>query len=334
MIRDIYLGMLVLLVAAGSVLHRTMPRSIEVADSTSATVESGESPSELTPPDAKPAEKSSALTTIFPDGYEASKGKSSKPKEPEKPIELPKPVQKKAAKEDEKIDAGPVLLVEEDGPSLPVMPMISGEEVAEKKEKPEAKQPEDDEEIVTEFVPFQEELPAPSSMKSDTKDTALETQEEPKSPKKDDLVSDLTPPNLFPPPGKPDSTPSSLEPPVLALPSDEGSDGTGSVQKTSPAPKSKDLPPAVFSFDRRVASSDSLEKDKSQAAPVGGNPVHPFFARYLERKTYYVREGDTLDSIAVKLYQDRTVADRLFEINQHQLKRSEQLRPGMLLRLP
>lgn len=72
------------------------------------------------------------------------------------------------------------------------------------------------------------------------------------------------------------------------------------------------------------------------SAPAAGKsiPAHPYFKRYLDQKAYFVRAGDSLDSIAERLYQDKSMAQSLLDRNRSQLRRAEDLQPGMTLRLP
>lgn len=70
----------------------------------------------------------------------------------------------------------------------------------------------------------------------------------------------------------------------------------------------------------------------SEVKPTG--PAHPYFQRYLDEGAYFVREGETLEEIAHNLYQDARKASAIVESNPELLKSSEDLRPGMRLKLP
>jgi nucleoid-associated protein YgaU len=74
------------------------------------------------------------------------------------------------------------------------------------------------------------------------------------------------------------------------------------------------------------------ERETAPSPPKG--PIHPFFQRYLDRGEYFVRDGDTLRDIALRLYQDESMVPELLRINRSLLATADDLRPGMMLRLP
>lgn len=84
--------------------------------------------------------------------------------------------------------------------------------------------------------------------------------------------------------------------------------------------------PVVQSYDRRI--------DSPAAPPRGKGPIHPFYQRYLDEKTYFVRPGDSLENIAARLYQDDSMANEILKANRDQLPVGAPLRPGMTLILP
>lgn len=51
-------------------------------------------------------------------------------------------------------------------------------------------------------------------------------------------------------------------------------------------------------------------------------------------KTYTIKEGDTLESIAVRIYGKRSAAFKIYQKNRNQLKSANYIRPGMKLELP
>lgn len=114
-------------------------------------------------------------------------------------------------------------------------------------------------------------------------------------------------------------------------------DGKKSSASSPSVSRSEEAPavPVVKSFDIPVTKADpQSDRAAKSSLPPGKGPIHPYFLRYLESKEYYVRPGDSLDNIAERLYQDRTMVDLLLESNRDQLTGPSDLRPGMTLRLP
>jgi nucleoid-associated protein YgaU len=81
------------------------------------------------------------------------------------------------------------------------------------------------------------------------------------------------------------------------------------------------------------AKSKAKEAANGERKPDAG-PLHPYFQRYLDRKEYYVRSGDTLPLIARRLYRDESKVADLLAANKHLVQKADDVRPGMLLRLP
>lgn len=92
----------------------------------------------------------------------------------------------------------------------------------------------------------------------------------------------------------------------------------------------------------KTSSNASLESsDKPKPLPedkpkslTKKPPLHPYFQRYLDEGSYFVRDGDTLDDIANSLYQDQAMAADILKANRSLLKSADDLRPGMRLQLP
>ncbi|MGL5096796.1 MAG: LysM peptidoglycan-binding domain-containing protein, partial [Planctomycetia bacterium] len=98
----------------------------------------------------------------------------------------------------------------------------------------------------------------------------------------------------------------------------------------APHPLDLDEKPAA----ERVESDGRTLIPRAVAPAPPGKPVHPFFQRYLERREYFVRPGDTLENIAHRLYQDPSMAEVLWKLNAESLPAPEDLQPGQILRLP
>jgi nucleoid-associated protein YgaU len=75
-------------------------------------------------------------------------------------------------------------------------------------------------------------------------------------------------------------------------------------------------------------------KEPLTKAPERKGPIHPYFQRYLDQKEYYVRPGDTLASIAHRLYQDEAKAIDLLAANKDALPTADALKAGMTIKLP
>ena len=106
-----------------------------------------------------------------------------------------------------------------------------------------------------------------------------------------------------------------LEPPPLALPSAGATGATGEV--VAPGPTPPPAPPAP------------------PAAPEPPPPAtRPAVAEAPATLTYRVKSGDTLVSIARKVYGTSKGWERIFEANKGLLKSPTRVRPGMELKVP
>jgi nucleoid-associated protein YgaU len=78
-----------------------------------------------------------------------------------------------------------------------------------------------------------------------------------------------------------------------------------------------------------VADNDT---SKSVIIPVvfGSTLVNP----YEGFNQYVVKSGDTLGSIALQSYGNRSLSSRIFEANRNQLTNPDQISPGQVLRIP
>ena len=111
----------------------------------------------------------------------------------------------------------------------------------------------------------------------------------------------------------------------LTLPGDDFLKNSGSEEPTAPKKKS--------------SSSDGdfpkpLPEASNASVGSGKGPAHPYFLRFVKEGSYFVRDGDTLRSIAYNLYQDESKAGEILELNRAELKSPSDLRAGMRIRLP
>lgn len=81
-------------------------------------------------------------------------------------------------------------------------------------------------------------------------------------------------------------------------------------------------------------AKDDSKKDATTKPAEKKGPIHPYFQRYLDQKEYYVRPGDTLESIAHRLYQDEAKSADLLAANKDSLASADALKPGMTIKLP
>ncbi len=65
----------------------------------------------------------------------------------------------------------------------------------------------------------------------------------------------------------------------------------------------------------RVGDGKSIQSLAEQATAQAGKPIHPFFQRYLDDNAYFVRPGDTFESIAHSIFGDRSKAADLRRLN-------------------
>lgn len=124
----------------------------------------------------------------------------------------------------------------------------------------------------------------------------------------------------------------------------EGTRGTNSIPKNYrkfiPVPRSP-LTPQTGSQTRTTGSGKSL----SQVQPENVDQiVEELFDKLadspdqlngsVKTKTYTIQEGDTLESIAVRIYGKRSAAFKIYQKNRDVLKSANYIRPGMKLELP
>ena len=100
----------------------------------------------------------------------------------------------------------------------------------------------------------------------------------------------------------------------------------------SPKDDPKKSPPIVFA-DALIFFADAKATESKKPSNRAG-PVHPYFQRYLDQKEYFVRPGDTLESIAHRLFQDEKKAADLLAANKDALPSPAALKPGMTIKLP
>ncbi|HVJ80356.1 MAG TPA: LysM domain-containing protein, partial [Planctomycetia bacterium] len=113
------------------------------------------------------------------------------------------------------------------------------------------------------------------------------------------------------------------------------------MSSTAPksAPSARPDPPALPD-DSPVWFADlpaADRADKDPLSPAKGEtkgPIHPYFRRYLERKEYYVRPGDSLASIAHRLYGEESKAAEIRKLNKELLGGEKEPKPGTTLKLP
>jgi len=94
----------------------------------------------------------------------------------------------------------------------------------------------------------------------------------------------------------------------------------------------KKAPPIVFADAPKQIVEASSTETKKPADRTG--PVHPYFQRYLDQKEYFVRPGDTLASIAHRLFQDEKKAADLLAANKELVPTPDALKAGMTIKLP
>jgi nucleoid-associated protein YgaU len=267
-----------------------------------------DAPPVVAAPTPKPSPaKSDALTTVFPDGYHEKTPAPETKKEPKPAAEPEKPSKPKAPKKEEDfpalpgIDDGPTFLVDNEKDSAVdadlALPVLFGEEDSDTTEVADSKSKLA--KSPAESKPAVDALALPGLDEMDEKDVVAK-----------------------------DADDSSEESPYVPV-------STSIVENKSSdrSKKSKvEAPSRTFAEDR----NDDKPATKPDAAKkfAAKPPVHPYFERYLERKEYFVRPGDTLENIAQRLYQDPKLADYLFEKNRELLNSPDELKPGMKLRLP
>ena len=111
----------------------------------------------------------------------------------------------------------------------------------------------------------------------------------------------------------------------MTLPGDDFLNNTGSEE---PSSNSKNATPSDSDFPK------PLPQATNASVKGGKGPAHPYFLRFVKEGSYFVRDGDTLRSIAYNLYQDESKAGEILELNKAELKSPSDLRSGMRILLP
>jgi hypothetical protein len=91
-----------------------------------------------------------------------------------------------------------------------------------------------------------------------------------------------------------------------------------------------------------AALTEMLQRanDDLRSAPISETVMIPAFnqslrmADRLSGMTYTVQTGDQLSGISLKVYGDARIWNRIYEVNRDILKSPDELRPGMVLRIP
>jgi nucleoid-associated protein YgaU len=124
------------------------------------------------------------------------------------------------------------------------------------------------------------------------------------------------------------------KPPSLANASKKTDDVPPKPVKLRPPESLRADAPIVLADAPKKAESIKVASDAPSKSPEKKGPIHPYFQRYLDQKEYYVRPGDTLSSIAHRLYQDESKAADLLAANKDSLPSADALKEGMTIKLP
>lgn len=216
--------------------------------------------------------------------------------------------------------------------------------------------------IITEFLPHRKSEQKPqSSVERETpiklpevpndEPAATESEKTKSGDEKPPLpIDNVRPPGKFPiPPGKEGGRPVQAQAPA---PKHDESPGKRDAPASAPvlpnldaerpivAPASNDVKTRSYAVRGRPKSRDDLDASRDRATTdrssktKKGGPIHPYFQQYLDRGEYFVRDGDTLKQIAYRLYRDEGKADAIRTANPGLIKNSDDVRPGMMLKLP
>jgi hypothetical protein len=130
--------------------------------------------------------------------------------------------------------------------------------------------------------------------------------------------------------------PTLADPPKLSAVEPPKPSSAKPVKLKDPPPVKRDepkkAPPIVFADAPKEVVEANATETKKPAERTG--PVHPYFQRYLDQKEYFVRPGDTLESIAHRLFQDDKKTADILAVNKDQLPTASALKPGMTIKLP
>ena len=83
---------------------------------------------------------------------------------------------------------------------------------------------------------------------------------------------------------------------------------------------------------RSIANGTTARPDASTVTQV--EPVSTSTPNQQTTRSYFVRPGDTLLSIAKEVYDDTTMSSEIFRQNTNILTSPDSLKPGMVLKLP
>ena len=83
---------------------------------------------------------------------------------------------------------------------------------------------------------------------------------------------------------------------------------------------------------RSIANGAPPQTTSPQVTEI--EPVSTNAPRFPAAGSYFVRPGDTLLSIAIELYGDRSAANEIFQQNTNIMSSPDSLKPGMVLKLP
>ncbi|WP_298864849.1 LysM peptidoglycan-binding domain-containing protein [uncultured Gimesia sp.] len=111
-------------------------------------------------------------------------------------------------------------------------------------------------------------------------------------------------------------------------------------RKFIPIPRSP-LTPQEYSQNKNTISGQSLSQQQPENLEqivedlFDGNPGEAKQSKNRgQAKTYTIKSGDSLESIAVRLYGKRSAAFKIYQKNRDTLKNANYIRPGMVLQLP
>ncbi|MDF1745757.1 MAG: LysM peptidoglycan-binding domain-containing protein, partial [Gimesia sp.] len=111
-------------------------------------------------------------------------------------------------------------------------------------------------------------------------------------------------------------------------------------RKFIPIPRSP-LTPQEYSQNKKTISGQSLSQQQPENLEqivedlFDGNPGEAKQSKSrAQAKTYTIKSGDSLESIAVRLYGKRSAAFKIYQKNRDTLKNANYSRPGMVLQLP
>jgi nucleoid-associated protein YgaU len=135
-------------------------------------------------------------------------------------------------------------------------------------------------------------------------------------------------PDPLAPPKLPDVSGNSPKPEPMVAASEKAE--KSKEKKTEPLALPDDSPVWFADLPADRGEKDALKPAKGETK----GPIHPYFRRYLERKEYYVRAGDDLATIALRLYGEESKAEDIRKLNKDVLGGEKEPKPGTTLKLP